>query len=184
MPNEDLIAICSLVSSSSVWSAFARYIDRVNDIGAAIACCCIVFACLVSAGNAIVRYVFSYSSNAFLEIQWYLFAYAVLLGAPQVLRLGGHVRVDVLYCQYSESTKKIIDLLGLALFLLPAIGLFAYLSFHPFIISYVTEEQSSNAGGLPRSIVWAALPLGFCLLFLQGISEAIKKISGLSQPSS
>ncbi len=159
----------------------ARWIDALSDGFGVIAKWAVLIACLTSAGNAVVRYVFNIGSNAFLEIQWYLFAGAVMLGASQVLRLNEHVRVDVLYGQYPTRLKVWVDLLGLLLFLLPVMGLMAWLSWPMFVGMYGSGESSSNAGGLIRWPVMLLLPAGFALLCLQGLAEIIKRIGWLTQ---
>ncbi|HEX2012723.1 MAG TPA: TRAP transporter small permease subunit [Roseateles sp.] len=160
--------------------ALARWIDALNDRFGSIAKWAVLAACLISAANAVVRYALDYSSNAFLEIQWYLFAGAVMLGASQVLRLNEHVRVDVLYGRYPTRMKVWVDLLGLLFFLLPVMVVMLYLSWPMFVRMYDTGEMSSNAGGLIRWPVMLLIPLGFGLLVLQGLSEAIKRIGWLA----
>ena len=157
----------------------ARRIDWLSDRFAAIAKWAVLAACVISAGNAFVRYAFSISSNAMLEIQWYLFALAVMFGAAQVLRVNEHVRVDVFYGLYPTRLKVIVDLLGLCLFLLPVMGYIAWLSLPYLMTMYVTQEVSSNAGGLIRWPVKFLLPIGFTLLALQGVSELIKRVAFL-----
>lgn len=159
--------------------ALARWIDLLNDRFAALAKWAMVAACFISAANAAVRYGFDYSSNAFLEIQWYLFAACVMLGAPQVLRLNEHVRVDVLYGLYPSRGKVWVDLFGLALFLLPFAAMGAALSWPLVVSQYVNNEWSSQAGGLIRWPVTFMLPLGLALLVLQGLSEIIKRVGWL-----
>src|SRR6218665_671130 len=127
--------------------ALARWIDRLTDGFGVIAKWAVLAACLISAANAAVRYAFNYSSNAFLEIQWYLFAAVVMFGASQVLRLNEHVRVDVLYGRYPTRVKVWIDLLGLALFLMPVMVMMLSMSWPLFVRMYETGEMSSNAGG-------------------------------------
>ena len=111
--------------------AFARAVDWLTDRFGAIAKWAVFLSCFISAGNAVVRYALDISSNAFLEVQWYMFAACVMLGAAQVLRLNEHVRVDVLYGRYNGKTQVLIDLFGLLFFLLPVIGgtLFGWLSY-------------------------------------------------------
>jgi TRAP-type mannitol/chloroaromatic compound transport system permease small subunit len=156
-----------------------RLVDALSDGLGRIAKWAVLLACLVSAGNALSRYVFDYSSNAWLEIQWYLFAAAVMLGASRVYRLNEHVRVDVFYGRLSSRGKVFIDLMGLALFLLPVMGLLAWLS-TPLLLDMVrTNEHSVNAGGLVRWPAMLMLPLGFAMLFLQGLAEAVKRIAWL-----
>lgn len=159
--------------------ALAKWIDRLTDGFGVIAKWSVLAACLISALNAAVRYALNYSSNAYLEIQWYLFAAVVMLGASQVLRMNEHVRVDVLYGRYPTRAKVWVDLLGLLLFLLPVMSVLLYLSWPLFTRMYASGEMSSNAGGLIRWPVMLLIPLGFALLILQGISEIIKRIGWL-----
>ena len=141
-----------------------------------IAAWTVLFAALISAGNAFVRYGFNISSNAWLEIQWYLFAAMVMLGAPVVLKLNEHVRVDIIYGKLKGKGPVYVDLFGLIFFLLPVMGLLSYLSWPLFISMYQSGEMSGNAGGLIRWPAMLLLPLGFGLMFVQGISEIIKRI--------
>ena len=136
----------------------------------------VLFAALISAGNAIVRYGLDISSNGWLEIQWYMFAVTVMLGAPVVLKLNEHVRVDIIYGKISGNKPVYVDLFGLVFFLLPAMGVLAYLSWPLFLGMLKSGEMSSNAGGLIRWPVVMLLPLGFALMFLQGLSEIIKRV--------
>ena len=158
----------------------SKLIDSLNDRFAILAIWAVLLSCLISALNAIVRYAFNYSSNGFLEIQWYLFAGIVMLGASQVLRVNEHVRVDVLYGMYGGKGQAIVDLAGLLLFLLPVMALMVYYSWPLFLKMYMSGEMSSNAGGLIRWPVMLLLPLGFALLFLQGVSEVIKRAGWLA----
>lgn len=155
-------------------------IDWITDRFAVVAKWAVLLACFISCTNAVVRYGFNYSSNAYLEIQWYLFAACVMMGAAQVLRVNEHVRVDVVYGRFSGKGQAIIDLLGLSLFLVPAMGVMLYFSLPWFQSSWQLQELSSNAGGL---ILWPAkamLPLGFTLVLLQGVSEIIKRAAWLA----
>jgi len=154
-------------------------IDRLNLLLGKLIMWLVLAAVLISAGNAIVRKAFNVGSNAWLEIQWYLFAGLVMFGAAQVLRVNEHVRVDVLYGLYPTRTKVIVDLLGLCLFLLPAMGVIAWLSLPYLAKMYTSGEMSSNAGGLIRWPVTATVPLGLALLSLQGLSEIIKRVGWL-----
>ena len=154
-------------------------IDGVNERFGRIADWCVLLACLISAGNALVRYGFSFSSNAWLEIQWYLFAAIFMLGAPYTLRRNGHVRVDVIYGNLSPRLKLWVDLLGGILFLMPPVLIIGWMSWPLFYDSWRSGEVSSNAGGLIRWPVKLLLPLGFGLLALQGLSEIIKRIAAL-----
>ena len=157
-----------------------RAIDSINDRFAIVAKWAVLASCLISAANAIVRYVANYSSNAFLEIQWYLFAACVMLGASQVLRINQHIRVDVIYGRYSGRTQALIDLAGLVLFMLPSMLVMIYFAWPLFVRMFVSGEVSSNAGGLIRWPAMALLPLGFGMLFAQGVSEVIKRVAWLA----
>ncbi|MGQ0676748.1 MAG: TRAP transporter small permease subunit [Rhodospirillales bacterium] len=157
----------------------SRLIDAVNTQVGKIANLLILLSCLISAGNASMRYAFSIGSNAWLEIQWYMFAGVVLLGASYTLKVNEHVRVDLIYGSASEHTRLWIDIAGTVLFLLPATALFTYLSWPLFQLSWGLQETSSNAGGLIRWPVKLILPVGFGLLTAQGISELIKRIAAL-----
>lgn len=156
-----------------------RLIDALTDRFGAIAKWAVILSCFISAANAIVRYTFDYSSNGFLEIQWYLFAVCVMFGAAQVLRVNEHVRVDVLYGRYSGKTQVLIDIFGILFFLLPVMVAMLYFSFPLFLKMYVSNEMSSNAGGLLRWPAMLTLPLGFSLMILQGLSELIKRVAWL-----
>lgn len=155
-------------------------IDALTDRFASIAKWAVFASCFISASNAVVRYVFNYSSNAFLEIQWYLFAGCVMLGASQVLRVNEHVRVDVVYGRYSGRTQALVDLAGLLFFLMPSMLVMLYYSWPLFASMYASGEMSSNAGGLIRWPAMLMLPLGFTLLLLQGTSEIIKRMAWLA----
>lgn len=157
----------------------ALLIDRFNDRVASVAKWSIAAACAISAANAVVRYGFNYSSNAFLEIQWYLFAGCVMFGTAQVLRVNEHVRVDILYNLYPTKGKVYVDIMGLSLFLMPMCLLIIWLIMPLLVQQFVTGETSSNAGGLIRWPVTATVPLGLGLLALQGASEIIKRVAWL-----
>jgi TRAP-type mannitol/chloroaromatic compound transport system permease small subunit len=155
----------------------ARAIDRVTEAIGKTVGWLILVAVLVSAANALVRKVFSVSSNAFLEAQWYLYGAAFLLAAANTLKQNEHIRIDIVYGALSRQTQHWIDLLGHLVFLMPFVVLMdIYLI--PFVFqSYHSGEVSQNAGGL---ILWPAKALllgGFGLLTLQGLSEIIKKIA-------
>ena len=154
-------------------------IDWLNEKVGRIAVWAVLVSCLVSAVNASLRYLISSSSNAWLELQWYLFGVMVLLGAPFVLRVNEHVRVDVVYSRLEPRKQAMVDLFGLVFFLMPAAVLLAWMSWPWFVDSFVNSEMSSNAGGLVRWPVKLLLPLGFALLTLQGVSEIIKRIAYL-----
>lgn len=155
---------------------FSRSVDRVSRAAGAVASVLVLAACLVSAGNATVRYLFSYSSNGLLEIQWYMFGALVFLGTSHTLRMNEHVRVDLLYSSLSERGQTWIDVIGFTVFFLPVTTYLTWLSFPFFSQSWRSGEMSNSAGGL---ILWPAkmlVPLGFGLLTLQGASELIKRI--------
>ena len=158
----------------------ARAIDALNERVGRITIWLVLVATLISAGNALVRYVLSDSSNAWLEIQWYLFGAIFLLGAGYTLKHNGHVRIDILYGRLGQRGQAWIDLLGGLFFLLPLAALMAWLSWPIFAEAWRTMEHSSDSGGLLRWPVKLLLPLGFGLLALQGVAEIIKRIGVLS----
>ena len=157
--------------------AFA--IDWITDRFAGVAKWTVIISCFISAGNAIIRYTFDYSSNAWLEIQWYMFAACVMMGAAQVLRVNEHVRVDIIYGLLPVRGRVYIDLFGLIFFLMPVMALMLYFAWPLFVQMYVNKEMSSNAGGLIRWPAMLMLPLGFALMLMQGVSEIIKRIAWL-----
>lgn len=157
--------------------ALSRLIDRVNEwIGRAVAWLILV-AIVISAANAIIRKTMNTSSNAWLELQWYLFGAAFLLAAAYTLKQNEHIRIDIVYGGFSRRTQHWIDLFGHLFFLMPFVLLMIWY-FVPYVaLSFNRGEVSSNAGGL---ILWPAKALllaGFVLLALQGLSEIIKKIA-------
>ena len=160
--------------------ALSRATDALNERLSWIADWLVFLSCLISAGNAFSRYAFSISSNAWLEIQWYMFGAVVMLGASYTLRRNEHVRVDIVYSNLSTRRQIGIDIFGAVLFLLPATLILTYLSWPVFHNSWVEGEISGNAGGLIRWPIKIFLPLGFALLSLQGISELIKRIAMLT----
>lgn len=157
--------------------ALSRAIDAVTDwIGRTVIW--LIFASiLISAGNAVSRKVFSLSSNAWLEAQWYLFGAAFMLGAAYTLKENEHIRIDIVYGKWSRRTQHYIDLFGHLVFLLPFAGLMAWMLWPYMMAAIVSGQTSSNASGL---IIWPArviLFAGFALLVVQTCSEIIKKIS-------
>ena len=158
----------------------AKLIDALNERVGRITIWLVLVATMISAGNALVRYVLSDSSNAWLEIQWYLFGAVFLLGAGYTLKHNGHVRIDILYGRLGQRGQAWIDLLGGLFFLLPLAALMAWLSWPIFAEAWRTMEHSSDSGGLLRWPVKLLLPLGFGLLALQGVAEIIKRIGVLS----
>lgn len=157
--------------------ALARAIDAVNlRIGRAAAWL-VLAAILVSAGNAISRKAFSLSSNAWLELQWYLFGAVFMLAAAWTLKTDEHVRVDVLSSRLPRGYRNVLDVIGHALFLIPFAAIHVWLSWPFFMTAFRSGEVSSNAGGL---LIWPArlvIVVGFTLLLAQGVSELIKRIA-------
>jgi TRAP-type mannitol/chloroaromatic compound transport system permease small subunit len=139
----------------------------------------VLAAVLISALNAAVRKAFNTSSNAYLEIQWYLFAAVFLLAAGYTLLRQEHVRIDVVSGRFSKRTQIWIDIIGLACFVLPLVFVVIRLSMPLVIRAYTMNEYSSNAGGLIRWPVFALLPAGFALLGVQAVSELIKRMAFL-----
>lgn len=160
--------------------ALSRAIDAFSKGFGKIAEYAVLACALISAGNATIRYLFSVSSNGWLEIQWYLFAFVVLLGSSYTLRNNGHVRVDLLYGNISPKARLWVDLFGLILFLLPFTAFMAWSCWPFFYQAWESGEISQNASGLIRWPVKLMLTAGFALLFLQGISELIKRIAAIS----
>ena len=139
----------------------------------------VLAAVLISATNAVVRKAFNIGSNAFLEIQWYLFAAAFLLGAGYTLLHNEHVKIDVIYSKFSRPKQIWIDIIGFTFFLTPVCLAVLWYSMPFFLKGYHSGEMSNNAGGLIRWPVYALIPLGFSLLMLQGWSELIKRFAFL-----
>jgi len=160
--------------------ALSRVIDAINEKLSWIADWFVFLSCLISAGNAFSRYAFALSSNAWLEIQWYMFGALVMLGASYTLKKNEHVRVDIVYSNISTRKQIGVDIFGGILFMLPATIILAYLSWPVFYNSWAEGEYSGNAGGLIRWPVKIFLPIGFALLSLQGISELIKRVAMLT----
>jgi TRAP-type mannitol/chloroaromatic compound transport system permease small subunit len=159
---------------------FVSAVDGLSRFTGWLATWCVLLACLVCAGNAILRYALSMGSNAWLELQWYLFAFLVLFGAANTLRENGHVRVDLVYGRLSQRAQIWLDLVCLALFLMPATLLLAWMSWPLFIESWRVGEVSGNAWGLVRWPVKVLLPTGFALLALQGLAEMAKRAAMLA----
>jgi len=158
---------------------FSNGVDRLNTWLSKYVIWLILVATLVSAINALVRKIFNTSSNAFLEIQWYFFAASFLLAASYTLLNNEHVKIDVIYSRFSKRTQTQIDVFGFAVSLLPMCTATLWFGIPFFWKGFATSEMSSNAGGLIRWPVYAMLPLGFGLLWLQGVSELIKRIAFL-----
>jgi TRAP-type mannitol/chloroaromatic compound transport system permease small subunit len=139
----------------------------------------ILASTVISGINALVRKIFSMSSNAYLEVQWYLFAGAFLLAAGYTLLNGEHVKIDVVSSHFSKRKQIWIDVFGFVFFLLPVCLIVLYHGIPFFLQGFRSGEMSSNAGGLIRWPVYILIPIGFTLLLLQGISELIKRLAFL-----
>ena len=160
--------------------ALSRAIDRLNAFVGKYSIWLIFAATFISAANAIVRKAFDTSSNAFLEVQWYLFAWSFLIAAGYTLLHREHVRIDVLNSRLSKKAQVWVDIMGFACFLTPLCITILWLSTPVAIQMYQSGEVSGNPGGLIRWPVWAAIPVGITLLMLQGWSELIKRIAFLT----
>lgn len=159
--------------------ALSRVIDAVNERIGQWVYWLVLFTVLISAANATVRKLFNYSSNSFLEIQWYLFSAIFLFCAGYTLKHNEHVRIDIITSRFSARVRAAIDIFGTLFFLMPLALLIVYLSWPVFIEAYTRGEVSTNAGGL---IIWPArllIPVGFALLLAQGVSELIKRVAFL-----
>ena len=163
-----------------MFMSLSRFIDALNEKIANTVSWALLAAVIICAGNAVILYSLNISSNAWLEIQWYLYGAMFLLAASYTLKRDEHVRIDVIVGRFSKRTQVWIDLFGFLLFLLPVCLLILYDAIPFAQVSIASQEMSSNAGGL---IVWPAkllVPIGFALLILQGISEIIKRIAFLA----
>lgn len=157
----------------------SRSIDALNELIGRTVYWLILLAVIISSGNAVIRYTLNTSSNAWLEVQWYLFSAVFLLCAGYTLLRNEHIRIDIFSGRLSRRAQVWIDVLGGIFFLLPMALLIMYLSWPMFLDSFNRGEMSSNAGGLLRWPVKILVPIGFFLLSLQGISELIKRIGFL-----
>lgn len=157
----------------------SKLIDGLNEFVGRHVAWLVLAAVLISAVNAVVRKAFNFSSNAFLEIQWYLFAAVFLLGAGYTMLRQEHVKIDVLLHRFSRRTQVKIEIFGIIAFLFPFVFAVINLVWPLVARAYFTGEMSSNAGGLIRWPVFALLPAGFTLLGLQGVSELIKRLAFL-----
>lgn len=160
--------------------SLSRLIDAVNSTVGKLVSWLVLVAVVVSAGNATVRYLFNNSSNAWLELQWYLFSAVFLLCAGYTLLRNEHIRIDIVVGRFSRRTQCWVDIIGALVFLLPMACIILYLSFPVVWDSYNIHEVSGNAGGLLRWPVKILLPIGFILLILQALSELIKRIAFLA----
>ncbi len=158
---------------------FSRAVDRLNTFVGKYVIWLILASTVISAVNAVIRKIFNMSSNAYLEVQWYLFAAAFLLASAYTLLNGEHVKIDVIYHRLSKRTQTWIDVFGFIVFLTPVCIAILWFGIPFFLQGYRSGEMSSNAGGLIRWPVYLMMPLGFALLLLQGWSELIKRIAFL-----
>ncbi|MFN3628963.1 MAG: TRAP transporter small permease subunit [Casimicrobiaceae bacterium] len=159
--------------------SISRLIDLLSLLVGKLIMWLILAVTLISAANAILRKTLDISSNAALELQWYLFAYVFLIGAGYVFLKNAHVRIDFISARLSPRARNWIDVIGIVFFLIPFCLLVIKLGWPLFFNAYTTGELSLNAGGLIRWPAYLAIPLGFALLLLQGISELIKRIAFL-----
>ena len=158
---------------------FSRLIDGITERVGRAALWLVLIAVFISATNAVVRKAFNVSSNAFLEIQWYLFAGMFLLTAGYTMLRQGHVKIDVILGRFSKKTQIKVEIFGIVVFLMPFVILVIDLVWPLVIQAYESGEMSENAGGLIRWPVYALVPIGFALLGLQGLSELIKRVGFL-----
>ena len=159
--------------------ALSRAIDAITERVGRIVYWLVLIVVLISAANATVRKLFNYSSNAYLEIQWYLFSVLFLFGAGYTLLRNEHVRIDIIQGKLSTRAQNWIDVIGIVLFLWPMSVIIMWLAWPLFVDSYTRNEVSTNAGGLT---IWPArlmIPIGFALLLIQSVSELIKRIAFL-----
>ena len=159
--------------------ALSRAIDAFTERVGSVVYWLVLVVVLISAANATVRKAFNYSSNAYLEIQWYLFSVIFLFGAGYTLLRNEHVRIDIIQGRLSPRAQNWIDVIGIVFFLFPMSLIIMWLAWPVFVDSYVRHEVSTNAGGL---IIWPArlmVPVGFALLIVQAVSELIKRIAYL-----
>jgi TRAP-type mannitol/chloroaromatic compound transport system permease small subunit len=157
----------------------SRLIDQTTERVGQAARWLVLIVVLISAGNAVMRYTINYSSNAFLEIQWYLFGMIFLSYAGYTLLRNEHVRIDLVSGRFSKRGQAWIDIFGILFFLMPMAVAIMVLSWPVFVHALQSNEMSNSAGGL---IVWPArlmVPAGFLLLIMQALSELIKRVGFL-----
>ncbi len=158
----------------------SNFIDAINERVGKMVMWLVLAAVLISAGNAVMRKAFDIGSNAFLEIQWYLFAAVFMLGSGYVFLRNGHVRIDFISSKLSKRTNTIIDIAGIVVFTIPLCMILISLSWPVFSRAFVSGEMSQNAGGLIRWPVMMLIPLGFSVLAMQCVSELIKRVAFLT----
>lgn len=159
---------------------FSRLVDRLSEAIGRAAIWLVLVVVVISAGNAVSRFAFNLSSNAMLEVQWYIFSAIFLFCAAYVLKQNEHIRIDVIAGRLSERTQNWIDVFGILVFLLPMALLIGYLSWPVFLNAWNSGEGSPSPGGLIRWPVRLLMPIGFALLILQAVSELIKRIAFLT----
>src|SRR6201991_4933997 len=159
--------------------ALSTAIDQLNEKIGYVCNFLVLAACIVSAGNAMIRYAFGYSSNGLLEMQWYMFAILVMFGAAYTFKRNEHVRVEIFYLFLSAGGQLWLGMIGTLVFLSPSCLLRAYVSWPFFMQAYNVSGMSGNAGGLIRWPIKFVIPAGFVMLALQGVSEVIKRIAAL-----
>src|SRR6202035_1964829 len=159
--------------------ALSAAIDKINEKIGYICNLLGLAACVLSAGNAMIRYAVGYSSYGWLEVQWYMFAILVMFVASYTLKRNEHVRVEIFCLFLTERGQLWLDLIGTLFFLIPSCLLLCYLSWPFFYQDYEVDEYSGNAGGLIRWPIKFVIPAGFVMLALQGVSEVIKRIAAL-----
>src|SRR6202163_3828357 len=159
--------------------AVSAAIDLINEKIGYVCNFLVLAACIVSAANAMIRYAFGYSSNGWLELQWYMFAILVMFGASYTFKRNEHVRVEIFYLFLSERGQLWLDLIGTLFFLIPACLLLSYLSWPFFHQAYAVGEMSRNAGGVVRCTIKFVTRSGFVMLALQGVEKIIKRIAAL-----
>jgi TRAP-type mannitol/chloroaromatic compound transport system permease small subunit len=137
----------------------------------------VIAAAVISAGNAVIRKLFDVSSNAWLELQWWLFSAVFLLAAPWTLALNEHIRIDILNQRFPRWLRNAVEIVGHVFFLMPMAAIVVWTSWSFFLVSFEQNEQSSNYGGLPQWPAKLLIPLAFAILFIQGVSELIKRIA-------
>jgi len=160
--------------------SLSALIDRINDRIGRLMMWFVLAATLISAGNAIVRKLFGTSSNAWLEVQWYLFAAVFMLGGGYAFLRNAHVRIDFLSSKFSARTRNWVDIVGILIFLVPLSLMLIAEGWPVFARAWTSGEMSSNAGGLIRWPVYLLIPLGFAILLAQGLSELIKRAAFLT----
>lgn len=158
----------------------SRWIDAINNFVGKLAMWMILATTLISAGNAIIRKIFGTSSNAWLEIQWYIFAAVFMLGGGYAFLRNAHVRIDFISSKFTDRIRNWVDIGGIVIFLIPMCYIMILEGWPLFMNAWSSGEMSSNAGGLVRWPVYFLIPVGFVLLMLQGLSELVKRAAFLT----